>query len=142
MYLLIFSLIVCVGLFTAYRLLWPEMYVKVGKPQFNFPWAKPHLREDVTHEQIVVDAPRVEMPQRDYIHDEPVSFAGSDKIQKLEALLFEKNKTIDRLQTQLDNERSHRKEFENVKNIMDEEIKHLREQLRAFRNYYKEKADA
>ncbi len=144
MFPLILIIILCAGLFTAYRLLWPEMYVKLNPPNFKFLWRKPHLRPDVSHTHVVVDAPSIDIskPIEDAPQEEFLSNSMDEKIDKLEVLLYEKNKIIDRLQSQLDSERSHRKEFDNVKAIMDEEIKHLREQLKAFRNYYKEKADA
>lgn len=138
---LIFIIVVTLGLVTAYRLLWPEMYVQVPKSRFSFPWRKPHLRADLEPPaQIVVDAPRLHEPESSKYSMNPAT--PLEKINKLEALLLEKNKVIDRLQTQIDNERQTRLEFENVKSIMDEEINHLREQLRAFRNYYKERTDA
>lgn len=145
MFLLFFLFIASIGLYTAYRLLWPEMYVKLNRPDFNFPWNRPHLRPDAQpSDEVVVDAPYVDLPRPivDAPRREPLPGATLDKIGKLENLLFEKNKIIDRLQEQLENERLHRKEFENVRTILDEEIKHLREQLRGFRNYYKEKTDA
>lgn len=144
MYLLFFIFIIALGLFIAYRLLWPEMYLKLGRPNFNFKWGKPRLRADVRHDQpITVDAVMDQVEDNNLVQEEPaLSKLGSAKIQKIEGLLFEKNKIIDRLSLQLEAEKSHRKEFDNVKNIMDDEIKHLREQLKAFRNYYKEKSDA
>ena len=47
---------------------------------------------------------------------------------KLEAMLSEKNRTIEKLQKQLVTEESHRAEFEKVKTILDEEIQNLKAQ--------------
>ncbi len=49
-----------------------------------------------------------------------------ENVLRLETILNEKNKTIERLQRELVAERSHRGEFEKVKSILDEEIKSLR----------------
>ena len=59
-----------------------------------------------------------------------VHVSSSDKIEKMEQILLEKNRMIERLQGQVEAERSHRLKFENVKTILDEEISRLQEQVR------------
>ena len=63
--------------------------------------------------------------------DMPMSLTA--KTEKIELLLLEKNKLIDRLQSDLEAERSHRQEFEKVKALLDEEIIRLKEHNRALR---------
>ena len=94
MFLLIFLLIFFIGIFTAYRLLWPEMYVKLNRPDFNFLWKKPHLRADITHEEDVDDLTENELPRPivDMPHEDGSTIVVHEKIEKLGTLLFEKNK--------------------------------------------------
>jgi len=53
--------------------------------------------------------------------------------EKFERLLLEKNQLIDRLQKQVEAERSHRLEFEKVKELLNEEISKLKEQNRGLK---------
>ncbi len=53
--------------------------------------------------------------------------------EKFERLLLEKNRLIDRLQKQVEAERSHRLEFEKVKELLSEEILRLKEQNRGLK---------
>ncbi len=53
--------------------------------------------------------------------------------EKFERLLLEKNKLIRRLQMQVEAERSHRLEFEKVKDLLDKEISRLKEQNRGLK---------
>ena len=60
---------------------------------------------------------------------------GSDnRVEKLSILLAEKNKNIQLLQTELKIFHVQVRDFEKVKTIMEEEIRHLREQNRMFRS--------
>ncbi len=60
---------------------------------------------------------------------------GPDKkIEKLEALLAEKNKNISLLQTELKASRLRLGAFDRIKTLLDEEIRRLREQNRIFRS--------
>ena len=59
--------------------------------------------------------------------------AAIDLPEKFERLLSEKNQLIDRLQKQVEAERSHRLEFEKVKELLDEEILRLKEQNRGLK---------
>ncbi len=56
-----------------------------------------------------------------------------DLPEKFERLLLEKNRMIDRLQRELEAERSHRLEFEKIKELLDEEISRLKEQNRGLK---------
>jgi hypothetical protein len=56
-----------------------------------------------------------------------------DLPEKFERLLLEKNQLIDRLQKQVEAERSHRLEFEKVKELLSEEILRLKEQNRGLK---------
>ena len=53
--------------------------------------------------------------------------------EKFERLLSEKNQLIHRLQRQVEAERSHRLEFEKVKELLNEEISKLKEQNRGLK---------
>ena len=59
--------------------------------------------------------------------------AAIDLPEKFERLLSEKNQLIDRLEKQVEAERSHRLEFEKVKELLDEEILRLKEQNRGLK---------
>ena len=56
-----------------------------------------------------------------------------DLPEKFERLLLEKNRMIDRLQRDLKAERSHRLEFEKVKELLSEEISRLKKQNRGLK---------
>ncbi len=56
-----------------------------------------------------------------------------DLPEKFERLLSEKNQLIDRLEKQVEAERSHRLEFEKVKELLSEEISKLKEQNRGLK---------
>ena len=121
MTIFIFILIIAAGGLAVFRLLAPEMYLRLPRPQFNFPWGKP-LHSD--HLPPAIDLPM----QQDEM---PVSL--SDKVDKMDALLLEKNKLLDRMQKDLEAERSHRAEFDKIKTIMDEEIQRLKEQIKSLK---------
>ena len=53
--------------------------------------------------------------------------------ERFERLLLEKNQLIHRLQIQMEAERSHRMEFENIKELLEEEIARLKEQNRGLK---------
>ena len=140
MALFIFILIVGFGLFSAYRLMWPEMYVSLNRPKFNFPWQQMRMREERVdlaprHAPIVVDQlpPAFDVP----LKQEEMPAELTVKIQKMDRLLNEKNKLIDRLQKELDALQSAAHEFENINTIKDEEINHLRAQIKSIKDYYK-----
>lgn len=59
--------------------------------------------------------------------------AAIDLPEKFERLLSEKNQLIDRLEKQVEAERSHRLEFEKVKEMLSEEISRLKEQNRGLK---------
>lgn len=62
------------------------------------------------------------------------SDAPDQRIEKLEALLAEKNKDIGLLQKELSIFHAQIRAFDRVKDLLDEEIHHLREQNRIFRS--------
>ena len=70
----------------------------------------------------------------------PASLA--QRLEKVERLLLEKNTLIDRLQGEVEAERSHRLEFEKVRSLLDEEIVRLKEQNRALKAQQQESRNA
>ena len=114
----------------AFRLLAPEMYVRVGQPRFHFPWVSTHFSEvqEMAHDKPEADRlpPAIDTP----LQSEDLQFPLSEKLVVIESLLVEKNKMIERLQKQLYAERSHRSEFETIKSVMDEEIVRLKGQVK------------
>ncbi len=68
----------------------------------------------------------------------PFDFSRSngpdERIEKLEALLAEKNKDISFLQTELKTSHLQVHTFDKIKTLLDDEIHHLREQNRIFRS--------
>jgi hypothetical protein len=136
MVIFLFGLIVAAGLVIAYRLLSDDMYVSLNRQGFAFPWRR-RPRQPV--------AVPVEVPPADHLPEDfdvpmraeemPENMAG--QVNKLDLLLLEKNKLIDRLQTELDAERENRRDFEKVKDILDGEIKDLRSQLRSLKKHNK-----
>jgi hypothetical protein len=66
--------------------------------------------------------------------DASESHRPEERIEKLETLLAEKNKTISLLQTELSVFHGQVRTFDKVKTLMDEEIHRLREQNRIFRS--------
>ena len=133
MAILLFILVILLGAFAAIRLLAPDMYLRLNIPKFNLPWGRHRLLPDSAAYQpdqasiidrlpVAIDTP---------MEPEEMPMALTEKLKKMEALLLEKNKLIDRLQRNLEAERSHRCEFEKVKSIMDEEIARLKEQIKS-----------
>jgi|GEM_PF-3034316 len=133
MAIFIFIILVALGGLAVFRMLAPDMYVRVSRQRFTFPWNRAHLLSeeppkyypDIDSLPTAIDTP---MQQEDM----PVPI--SEKLEKMERLLLEKNKAIDRIQTRLEAELSHRREFEKVKTILDEEIQQLKQQLRYLKN--------
>jgi hypothetical protein len=144
MLILFFILLVGGGIFTAWRLLAPEMYVRVSSPRrpMYFSWGRPHLRGDsavptqmkrmstVDSLPIAIDEPM--------LMDEVVPV--KDKFKKMELLLLEKNKTISRLQKSIEAERSHRLQFDKIRVVMNEEIERLKTQLKTLKEKEKSRA--
>ena len=105
------------------------MYVNVPPPQFNFPWKRPRLLPDSSTKlkPVIAHSPAdITMPAR----QDGIEGSLLAKLNKVEFLLAEKNRAIDRLGKELEAERSHRLEFDKVKNIMDTEITRLKEQIK------------
>ncbi len=92
------------------------------------PWW-PRLRLKVPAAPVPVLPDAIDLPMD--AQEMPMSLTA--KAAKVELLLLEKNKLIDRLQSDLEAERSHRQEFEKVKALLDDQILKLKEQNRALR---------
>ena len=92
------------------------------------PWYRPHLilerPEPVPHAEPVARQPYVMEGLAEPESDFRVSL--EENVTRLETILYEKNRTIEKLQKELLAERSHRQEFEKVKAIMDQEIQNLK----------------
>src|SRR5258707_761546 len=91
----------------------------------KLPWSKPHLIldrreiepikiEPVTRQPIIMEG--LAEPESDF------SISFEENVARLENIIGEKNRLIEKLQRELTAERSHRTEFEKVKAILDEEI--------------------
>ncbi len=130
-------IIVGFGALAVFRLLTPEMYVRLNhRPRFEFPWGKPRLLADsvsevpVQPESLMENLPiAIDMPMQ----ADEMPAAEVNKTARMEILLLEKNKAIEKLQKELQAERSNRSEFDKVKAIMDEEIGRLKDQVRSLK---------
>ena len=103
--------------------------ISLFSPQ-SLPWYHPPL--------ILDKSEMVTMPAPQTIIHRPVVMEGlaepeddfelpvEENVSRLESILHEKNRTIERLQRELAAEKSHRGEFEKVKSILDDEIKNLK----------------
>jgi hypothetical protein len=93
------------------------------------PWYRPHLILSSSEMQPISQKPRqpVVMEGLAEIEKEPNPDL-IEQISKLESILLEKNRSIERLEKKLKAEWANRLEFEKVKNILDEEIVYLRTQ--------------
>ena len=94
----------------------------------NLPWYRPHL---------VLNPTEIELMKKPMVH--PIKMEGlvepkrnsitlEDQVLKLESILTEKNRTIEKLQKQVTAERTYREEFDKLKVILDREILQLRTQ--------------
>ena len=109
-----------------------------GDQPWPWQWPRPRLLDEdniVLRPKIPV-APEPVLPEAIDLPVDPqdMPIPLTVKAEKLELLLLEKNKLIDRLQSELEAERSHRQEFEKVKELLDEEIARLKEKNRALKN--------
>ena len=106
MLILLFLGIVCTGLYWASKMLLPEM-------------AKPSL-------------------PKTSIKSKPVNLTPTevpfDRIERLESLLNEKNKNIDLLQKELQIFHIQVRDYNKIKNLLEDEIHRLRDQNRIFRS--------
>ncbi len=142
--ILLFTFMLIVGIFIAFRLLAPEMYVVLNRSKLRFPWQRPSLMVDsaVPVDSIYEHAPEhlpvaIDTPMQ----PEEIPLPLNEKFSRMDALLLEKNKLIEQLQKDLACERSHRGEFDKVRSIMDEEIARLKDQLKKLKTQ-KEQAHA
>ena len=108
-----------------------------GDSPSPWPWLRPRLLDE-DNIALRPKAPAASEPALPEAIDLPmdpqdVHVPLTVRAEKLELLLLEKNKLIDRLQSDLEAERSHRQEFEKVKDLLDEEILRLKEHNRALR---------
>ncbi len=93
------------------------------------PWFKPHLileRSEIKREP---KPPAIQKPQvMEGLIEQDIEFNISlkEKIERLEVILHEKNKILEKLQTQLDAEREHRHEFEKVREMLIAQIESLK----------------
>jgi hypothetical protein len=108
--IILIALIVLVSIFAPHKL----------------PWYRPHL---------VLNPSEIELMQKPIQH--PVVIEGlveperrsislEDQVLKLESILTEKNRAIEKLQKQVTAERNYREEFDKLKTILDKEISQLR----------------
>ena len=118
MAIFLFFLIVLICGFAAFRLLAPKQLLLLPEPTID-------------HLPAAIDTP---------LQPEETEILPVEKFNKMEALLLEKNKMIDRLFKELEAERSHRGEFDKVKNIMDAQMMRLKEQIKTLKQ--QEKAHA
>ena len=110
-----------------------------GDAPWPWRWPRPHLldEDDIALRPQAPAAPVPVLPEAIDLPVDPqdMPIPLTVKAEKIELLLLEKNKTIDRLQSDLEAERSHRQEFEKVKDLLDEEIIRLKEHNRALRTH-------
>jgi hypothetical protein len=107
--LLFFLTIVAVASGIAVKLLWPEM----AKPA-----PKAAVRKLAPPEAIAVTSTN----------------PSDKKVEKLEALLYEKNRHITLVENELKSFQVQARNFDKLKNLLDEEILRLREQNRILRS--------
>ena len=102
-------------------------------------WPRPRLldEDNIALRPKVPVAPEPVLPEAIDLPVDPqdMPIPLTVKAEKLEVLLLEKNRLIDRLQNELEAERSHRQEFEKVKDLLDEEIVRLKEHNRVLRTH-------
>ncbi len=119
---MIFFFILVILLLAAYVL------ISLFAPE-TLPWYRPHL---------ILERPEPSAPAPSVVTRQPYIMEGlaepdgdfrlslEENVARLEAILHEKNRTIEKLQRELTAEKSHRGEFEKVKAIMDQEIQNLK----------------
>ncbi|MBF0489919.1 MAG: hypothetical protein HQL15_04800 [Candidatus Omnitrophica bacterium] len=101
-----------------------------------FPWYRPHLILNSSEMQSirVQRRPMVMEGLIDHEFERNVDMNAEDKVARLETILVEKNRSIEKLQKQLMAEKAHRQEFENLRMLLDEEIQNLRNQNKELKN--------
>ncbi len=89
----------------------------------------------ITFRLLSGDAPlfRIALPFRKAPAPSTPAELPAANTEKLERLLLEKNKLIERLQRELEAERLHRLEFEKVREMLNDEILRLKEQNRGLK---------
>ncbi|MEI7999295.1 MAG: hypothetical protein WCH62_07325 [Candidatus Omnitrophota bacterium] len=104
--------------------------ISLFSPQ-KLPWYRPHLNFKTSE---------FELSERRSVSRQSAGMEGAvepegdfnipleENVARLENILNEKNRFIERLQRELAAEKGHRTEFEKVKAILDDEIKNLRSQ--------------
>ena len=127
---LIYMMLAGWGLCSIYKLLAPEMHWQMAFPVFRH-----RLNKDIIIQE------SFEQPQQEsqakYSHivlDQTTDAEDVEsRLDRLEVLLSEKNKEIISLNNSMIAEKTHRREFEKVQALMEEEIHTLREQLKLYR---------
>lgn len=126
---MIFFFILVILLIAAYVL------ISLFAPQ-TLPWYRPHLILD-RNDSLRVEPTRIKQPVIMEGLAEPESdfnISLEENVTRLEGILNEKNRMIEKLQKELTAEKAHRGEFEKVKAIMDEEIKNLKTKNRELKS--------
>ena len=126
MILFIFISLVLLGIATAWRLLAPEMYLRLSLPKYQFPWGRQLFKQSAVPYAQPVDYSVVAIDEP--LQPADLSDSVTDQLNRMEKLLVEKNKLIDKLQKSLESERAHRSQFMKIKAMMDEEIERLKTQ--------------
>ena len=119
---MIFFFILAILILAAYVL------ISLLAPQ-TLPWYRPHLileRHEPPHNANPVPTRQPLIMEGLVEPESDFNMSLEENVARLESILHEKNRAIEKLQRELTAERSHRQEFEKVKAIMDGEIQNLK----------------
>src|SRR5689334_20250869 len=97
MILITFVVLVLLGVLTAWKLMAPEMYLRIGLPRYQFPWGRQILKDapaEAYAEAVHYVLPALDEPMQ----PAEMSNTVTDQLNRMEKLLVEKNKTIEKLQ--------------------------------------------
>ena len=118
--IIVVAAIVLISLFSPQSLPWYRPHLVLSRSEIEELPAQPVARQPVVMEGLAE-------PESDF------NVPLEENIARLEGVLHEKNRTIEKLQKELAVEKSHRLEFEKIKAILDGEIQNLKAQNKALK---------
>jgi len=123
MWIFLIVLIVVVSVIVLLSLFYPQA----------LPWPRPHLNLIKSEIEPIKDYPQTrQAPLKGASvkskSENDFQISLEENVARLETILHEKNRTIEKLQRELASEKSHKREYDKIKAILDDEIINLKTQ--------------
>lgn len=133
MILIFFFMLLGLAMYFMYKIVAQEFNIRFNLANIRLPWRRVQLRNDVVHEPVSFSQAIEDRAALRIKDDQDFGINPDDKIERLERMLSEKNIHLERLSVSLEAERQHRIQFEKNQEMLQEEIRRLKESVKQLR---------